>query len=235
MNFLSRLQGIFSNPQPTFRDLSEKPVWVDALIVLLVALVVFSYLVGPYAQKESLQVMKNNVKLQERMGKERFDQMINRMEHPTKASAILRTFILSPITFVIGFLFSSLVILVLGRLSSTEGKFRQVFSALLHANFIDKILGNALRLVLVLTRKSVMQTTTSLAIFFPKLEVTSPAFIVLSQVDLFQLWLFGVLAYGLSAIFKTELKKALFISYGFWVLKSLLYIAFGLYTARFIS
>jgi hypothetical protein len=118
---------------------------------------------------------------------------------------------------------------------STEGNYKQVLAAVLHANFIDKILGNALRLVLILTRKSFMQTTTSLALFFPKLEVASPAFIILSQVDFFQLWLFGVLGYGLSSIFKIELKKALILSYSFWVLKSLLYIVYGLIAIRFIA
>ncbi|MBC8358966.1 MAG: hypothetical protein H8E54_08480, partial [Candidatus Aminicenantes bacterium] len=95
----------------------------------------------------------------------------------------------------------------------------------IHASLVDKILGNAIRLVLILTRKSVFQTTTSLALFFPRLDITSSAYRVLSQVDFFQLWLFGILGYGLSSVFKIELKKALIISYGFWLLKSILYIA----------
>jgi hypothetical protein len=109
-----------------------------------------------------------------------------------------------------------------------------VFSAYLHANFIDKILGNALRLVLILSRKSVVQTTTSLALFFPRLEVTSAGFVILSHVDFFQLWLFGILSYGLSHIFKIEIKKALFLSYGFWLIKSLFYITIGLLTLRYM-
>jgi len=80
-----------------------------------------------------------------------------------------------------------------------------------------------------------MQTTTSLALFFPKLEVTSTAFIILSQVDFFQLWLFGVLSYGLAIIFKIELKKALILSYGFWVLKSLFNIGISLISMRFLA
>jgi len=157
------------------------------------------------------------------MGEERFKQRIEQLENPSKV--FLRSFLLSPITFLIGFLISSLIILVIGRFSSTEGNFVQVFSAYLYVNFIDKILGNALRLILILSRKSVMQTTTSLALLFPRLETTSFSFIVLSQIDFFQLWLFGILGYGLSHIFKIDIKKALFISYSFWLLKSLFNIA----------
>lgn len=234
MNFFQRLQGIFFSPQPTLKGISEKPVWVDALIVLLVLIGLFSFLTAPYLQKDSLQIMKGNIRMQERLGEENFNRMIERLENPSQSMVILQTFGIIPISFLVGLLFSSLIILVMGRFTSTEGKYVQVFSVLLHANFIDKILGNALRLILIFTRKSVMQTTTSLALFFPRLEVTSSAYLVLTQLDFFQLWLFGILGFGLSHVFKIELKKALVISYTFWLLKSLLYIALGLIRMRYM-
>ncbi|MQY60581.1 hypothetical protein GH153_01905 [bacterium] len=235
MNLFNRLQGIFFNPKVILKAISEKPIWIDALIILLIAWTLFNYITTPYLQEDQLQIFKNNVKLQERLGEEGFNRMIERVENPSQTSIILRNLVLNPGGLLIGFLFSSLIILAIGRMFSTEGNYKQIFSAILHANFIDKILGNALRLVLILTRKSVMQTTTSLALFFPKLEVTSPTFIILSQVDFFQLWLFGILGYGLSSIFKIELKKALILSYTFWVLKSLLYIALGLLGTKFMG
>lgn len=228
MNIIERIQGVFFSPQQTFQALSEKPLWKDALILLLVAWVLFGYIIGPYSLKDNITFMEDNVRLKERLGEERFNQALENLRNPSTASKIVRPFVLSPLSLLIGLLISSLVLLVMGRLTSTEGKFIQVFSAYLHANFIDKILGNALRLVLVLLRKSYMQTTTSLALFFPHLEITSPAYIILSQVDFFQLWMFGFLAYGLSAVFKIPLNKALFLSYGFWLLKSLLYISVGI-------
>jgi len=235
MNLFNRLQGIFFNPKVTLKAISEKPIWIDALIILLIAWALFNYITTPYLQKDTLQLLQSSDKLQERMGEDRFNEMIERTKNPTKASILLSNLLFKPGGLLVGFLFSSLIILAISRMFSTEGNYKQVLAAILHANFIDKILGNALRLVLILTRKSFMQTTTSLALFFPKLEVTSPAFIILSQVDFFQLWLFGVLGYGLSSIFKIELKKALILSYSFWVLKSLLYIVYGLIAIRFIA
>jgi len=234
MNLFNRFQGIFFNPKLTLKAISEKPIWIDALIILLIAWALFNYITTPHLQKDTLQLLQSSTKLQERMGEDRFNQMIERLKNPTKASVLLSNLLQKPGTLLIGFLFSSLIILAMSRMFSTQGNYKQVLSAVLHANFIDKILGNALRLVLILTRKSFMQTTTSLALFFPKLEITSPAFIILSQVDFFQLWLFGVLGLGLSSIFKIELKKALILSYSFWFLKSLLYIAYALISIRFI-
>jgi len=234
MNLFNRFQGIFFNPKLTLKAISEKPIWIDALIILLIAWALFNYITTPHLQKDTLQLLQSSTKLQERMGEDRFNKMIEGIKNPKKVSVLLSNLLQKPGTLLIGFLFSSLIILAMSRMFSTQGNYKQVLSAVLHANFIDKILGNALRLVMILTRKSFMQTTTSLALFFPKLEITSPAFIILSQVDFFQLWLFGVLGLGLSSIFKIELKKALILSYSFWFLKSLLYIAYGLISIRFI-
>ncbi len=235
MNFFNRFQGIFLSPQQIFNSISQKPIWVDALIFLLIAGALFSYLSAPYAQKDQVQLLKNNVKLQERLGEERFNQTIERLENPSKSGIFLRSVLLSPITMIIGFLFASLIIMVLGRFTSTEGNFIQILSVYLHANFIDKIFGNAIRLFLIFTKKSMMQTTTSLALFFPRLEFTSPAFIILSQFDFFQIWMFGILGFGISSILKIDLKRALFISYGFWALKSLFYIAITMISMQFLG
>lgn len=234
MNFLSRFQGIFFNPQQTFKILAEKPVWKDALIILLIAWALFSYVIAPYSIKDNIQIFESSTKLRERMGEDRFNQRLEGMNNPNRTWSLIQKFLFAPAGLAIGFLISSLLLLGMGRLTSTEGKYVHVFSAYLYANFIDKILGNALRLVLIIGKKSVMQTSTGLAIFFPHLEVTSPTYMMLSMVDFFQLWLFGVLGFGLAYIFKIELKKALFISYGFWLLKSILYVAMGLFFMQFV-
>lgn len=224
MNFFNRLQGVFFSPQLTLKSVSDRPVWVDAFIVLLILVAIFSYIVVPYAQKDQVQAMKNNVQLQERMGREAYERYLERMENPSPAMKIGARFIFPILANLVGIFFPGLIILLIGRMFSSEGNYKQVLSVYLHAGFVDKILGNAVRLPLILIRKSVVQTTTSLAFLFPKMETTSLGFRVLSQFDLFQLWLFGILAFGLSAVFKINLRKALVISYGFWLLKSLLYV-----------
>ncbi|MCK7522377.1 MAG: hypothetical protein MZV64_34235 [Ignavibacteriales bacterium] len=51
---------------------------------------------------------------------------------------------------------------------------------------------------------------------------------MLTQIDFFQLWMFGILAFGLAAIFKVSLRKALVLSYIVWFLKALANIGIGL-------
>jgi len=235
MSLFNRFQGIFFSPQPTLKGISEKPIWVDALIILLIASAVFAYVIAPYSNQDTLKAMKDNVKLQERLGKERYEASIKSLENPSQISTILRSVVWSTLGLAVGLLISSLFLLIIGRLVSTEGVFIAVFAVLVHANFIDKILGNSVRVALILTRKSVIQTTTSLALLVPNADFTSIPFILLSQIDFFQLWMFTVIGYGLSFVFKIPTKKAMVIAYSFWFLKSLLYIGMLFLSRSFLG
>jgi hypothetical protein len=234
MNFFNRFQGVFFNPQSTFKSLAERPVWIDVLVVVLIAFMIFAYLIAPYQQKDQIKIWENSTKLRERMGEENYQQRMETLKNPPKWQKIIGV-VLAPIGLLVGLLISSLVILLMGRMGSLEGKYVQVFSALLHANLVDKILGNALKTFLISSKGSVVQTTTSLAMLFPNLDISSPAYIILGQFDFFQLWLFGILGFGLSAIFKIPMKRAVFISYLFWLIKSVLGVALWFISMSFVS
>lgn len=235
MSFAQRLSGVFFDPKNTFTRLAAKPVWVDVLIFLVVVGVIYSYLIAPFMQKDTIAMMKDNVRLKELMGEERYNARLRQLENPSTSTKYLNLFLISPVMLLVGIFLSSVVLLVFGRFFSSQGNYRQVLAAFLHASLVDKLLGNALRLFLVMMKKSVFQTSTSLALIFPSLSFTSPAYVVLSQVDFFQLWLCGVLSFGLAELFKISSKKALLISYGFWLLKSLLSIGFGLINLKFLN
>jgi hypothetical protein len=234
MNLFKRIEGVFFNPRPVFDGLAAKPAWVDALVVVIVALIAFNLVVAPYMQKDQLRLMKDNSVLKERVGAERYDKMIQNMENPSDRSRIIQTFVTTPLFYLIPLLLQALILLILGRFLSPQGTYVQVLSALLHASLVDKLFGNAVRMVLALTRKSLMQTSTSLALLFPRMEVTSTSYIMLAQVDFFQIWLFGILAFGLAAVFKIELKKALFLSYGVWFLKALVNVPLAMISMSFL-
>jgi len=234
MSLFKRIEGVFFNPRPTFEGLAAKPVWIDTLIVVLIALIAFNFIILPYMQKDQLSLMKDNAALKERLGEDSYAKMIARTENPSSSGRIVQTFVMTPLFTIAALLLQSLLLLIFGRLLSTQGTYVQVLSALIHAGLIDKLLGNAVRLVLALTRQSVMQTSTSLALLFPRMEVTSTPYIILTQIDFFQIWMFGVLALGLAAIFKIKPGKALALSYGIWFLKALANIGIGLIGMSFL-
>jgi|WetSurSiteA1Bulk_404760.scaffolds.fasta_scaffold37740_2 hypothetical protein len=234
MNLFKRLDGLFFSPRPTFEGLAAKPVWIDAVVISLVALVAFNLIIMPYAQKENLALLKDNAALRERMGEDNYAKMIEATANPAPSRRIIQTFVMPPMIFILGLLLQSLLLLIPGRLGSTQGTYVQVLSALAHAGLVNSLLGNAARLALILTRQSVLQTSTSLALLFPRLEVTSTSYIMLTQIDFFQLWMFGILAFGLAAVFKIKMGKALALSYGVWFLKALANIGMGLVAMSFL-
>jgi hypothetical protein len=234
MSLIKRIEGVFFSPRPTFEGLAAKPVWVDTLVVILLALIAFNLIVVPYMQKDQLALVKDNAALKERLGEDSYAKMIERAEHPSKASRIIQIFVTTPLFYLAALLLQTLLLFILGRFLSTQGTYVRMLSALVHASLIDKLLGNSVRLVLALIRHSLMQTSTSLALLFPRMEVTSTPYIMLTQVDFFQIWMFGVLAFGLAAVFKISVKKALILSYGLWLLKALANIGIGLIGMSFL-
>jgi hypothetical protein len=227
MILFSRLIGVFFNPKDTFKHLSEKPVWVDMLIVLLICVTIYAAVIAPYIPDDQIKLLESDAERRAEMGEDAFNRRMEFWKDPPLMVTITGI-IMQPVSLLVGFLIQSLVILGLGRLTSMEGKYIQVFSSFIHANAINLVLGNALRTFLILSRGSVFQTSTSLAIFFPRLETMSPAYLVLTQVDFFQIWMLGIFGFALAEIFKIGLKKALLLSYGFWLMRGLFFIALGL-------
>ncbi|MCK7518598.1 MAG: hypothetical protein MZV64_13200 [Ignavibacteriales bacterium] len=236
MSLFKRLPGVFFEPRPTFEGLAARPVWIDALVVVLLALIAFNLVIAPILQKDQLSLLKDNAALKERMGEDSYAKMIDRTEHPSPAGRIMQTFVITPLYLPRRPSCSRACSCSSWAASSRpRGPTSRSWPPWSTPTSSTSCSGNAVRLVLGLTRGSLMQTSTGLALLFPNLEVTSTPYIVLAQVDLFQLWMFGVLAFGLAAIFKISAKKALILSYGLWFLKALVNIGMGLIGTAFLT
>lgn len=233
MSFGRRLVGTFFLPGRTFRAIAERPLWVDALIFILILISLYTYVIFPLGQKDNLRSLEDNAaKLRNKWGESGYTGEVQRIRGQNRS---LDAFLVTPLTYLFGLLFSALIVLGMGRLVSTQGNYLQVFSALLHANFIDKLLGNGLRIFLLTGLGSAVQTPTSLSVFLPRPDVMSTAYALLGQVDLFQIWMFWLFGIGLAAAFKITLKKGLVISFVFWLLKSALAVTLVIIRTRWIE
>jgi hypothetical protein len=235
MSLLQRFPGVFIAPTSTMNAVAERPKGRGALILVLVAVAVFAYIAAPYGAQDQLKMMKDNVKMKDRLGEDRYNEAIAALEHPSPARTAVMSFVGAPVIQAIGFLLGAVVILIIGRLVSTQGAFAPVFAVIVHANFIDKILGGAVRTLLYTLRGSVMEASTSLALLAPKAEITSTSYILLSQIDFFQIWMYGVIGLGLAAVFKITVKKGLAVAFSFWAVKTAIFVAFGFLFRSFLA
>jgi hypothetical protein len=233
VSFGRRLVGTFFLPGRTFKALAEHPLWVDALIVVLILVSLYTYFIFPYEQKDNLRSMEANAaKLKGKWGESGYAGEVERIRNQSRS---LHAFLVTPLTYLFVLLFSALIVLGIGHSVSTQGSYLQVFSMLLHANFVDKLLGNGLRLYLISGRGSAFQTPTSLAVLLSRPEARPITCTLLGQVDLFQIWTFCLFGLGLAAAFKIRLKKGLIISFALWLLKSALAAAIVILRIRFVQ
>jgi Yip1 domain len=233
VGLVKRIEGVFFSPKSTFEGLAARPAWIDALIFVLAALITFNLIIAPFMMRDQLERDKNSPVLREKLGEELYQKRISALENPSRLSVAGQTIVYNVLSFILAMLLQALFLFVGARYFSTQGTYAQILSVLLHANVVDKFLGNAVRLTLVLSRQTLTQTSTGLAMLFPKLDSMSMPYIILNQIDLFQLWMFGILAVGLSAVFKVRFRKALALSYALWLLKAAVNIGLGLITSGF--
>jgi hypothetical protein len=233
MGLVKRIEGVVFRPKPTFEGLAARPAWIDTLVFVLAALITFNLIIAPFMMRDQLERDKNSPVLREKLGEEIYQKRISALENPSRLSVAGQTIVYHGLTFIFALLLQALVLFIGARYFCSQGTYVQILSVLLHASVIDKFLGNAVRLILILSRQTMTQTSTGLAMLFPKLDSMSMPYIILNQIDLFQLWMFGLLAIGLSAVFKVRFRKALVLSYALWLLKAAVNIGFGLITLGF--
>jgi len=228
---LRRFFGVFFRPAATFRFLAGRPLWVDALAIVLAAGAAFSYCVFPFAQQDRLQTFKkSSAGFIEKHGEQQYAVAMARIEDKSRA---LDAFVVKPLIALTGFLFVSLIALSAGRAAGRSGYYLQVFSCFIHASFVTTILGNAVRLALVTARRTTLRASAGLAIFFPGLPAVSTVYAALTQVDFFSLWTYGLFGLGLASAFKVSAGKGLAIAYALWVLRCLAGFAFVVVGQRF--
>jgi hypothetical protein len=225
VSFLRRLAGVFVRPADTMRSLADRPVWVDALLVVLAAGAVYGYLVFPFVQQDRLRVFEGSASgFIEKHGEQQYADATARIAGESRT---LDTLVVRPLISLTFFLFTSLIALGAGRGLTGRGNYLQVFSCFLHAGLVSAVLGNAVRLALVRSRGTALHLSTGLAALFPDIPASSAAYAALSRVDVFGLWMYGLFGLGLASVFKFGLGKGLAISYALWLFGSLAGFAFA--------
>jgi len=162
MNLGQRFIGVFTGPKEIFSGLAEKPVWLDAAIIVLLATFIFGFLIAPFSARDAADLTDNSPKMKEmlrqRMGDEGFIKYMDRIhkeaEAPSPKYKVQSGLSVGIMTLIALFL-QSILLLVLGRLvsGSVQGNYRQLLSAMFHASFINAVLGNALRYFLITAKQ----------------------------------------------------------------------------------
>jgi hypothetical protein len=196
---LARVAGVFVSPRATYADVAARPRWLGAfligsLLAIISLFVLFSTDVGQQAW------LDQQVKGAESFGRTISDQQYEGMERIAPyiryivAGAYLVFF---PIIMAI---VSGVLLGIFNALLGGDASFKQVLAVLAHAGLISAL--QTVTVAATTPLRETLSSPTTLAVFLPFLEENTFLGLLLSSIDLFQIWATLSLAIGLGVLYK---------------------------------
>jgi hypothetical protein len=209
MGTFARITGVFFEPAKTFEDIGRQPSWFLPLLLVILAGIVFTFMLGQQVGWEQVMTQERNIspKVAERMEQ----QMANVPPEQRQRATDLQAKVITPARYYsqailgppIGSLIrSALIMLIAGVMMSAGLRFKQVFAVVCFAA-LPRIVESLLKTVVVVLKKQEINIFNPLA-FNPGAFMdmaTSPKFLyaILVSFDLFTIWTMVLMAVGLSA------------------------------------
>lgn len=192
---MNNLINIIIEPGKAFEHIKEKDDWWIPFIGIVIVTIIFLWITGPAMTRIQAQQMAQ-------MG---IDREIPR-------AAELLKYILAPLAALIGFLFVSLILWFLGNSFGGDWNYIKALDLYSYSSVIQ-IIRSILNTSLLLVRGTPNITTfrdlnvaTGLNLFFSPENPKLYAF--LSGIEVFSVWQFILIAYGISEITGISKKKA---------------------------
>ena len=196
-----RLAQVVFSPGALFERLREKPVWLGALLTLVVLSVAANLLIPEELIRQAvMEQMPDNADP-------------SAVETALRVAGILR--LIGPIVFppLLAVFLAAVVLLIYNLIAGGEASFAQAMSATSHVLFIPT-LGGLLTVPLMLAAGDV-QVTLGLHLLMPGLDSESFAYNFLHGLNLFGIWAAVVLGIAVSRIYRRRSagsSMALFLS-----------------------
>ena len=196
--FVARLLGVFFSPAETFEDIARKPTIWAPLLLLAVVQGAFLYTTAQAQGQDTAAITENSSFLQ-RLPEEQRAEIVEQQRNPSPARRLISA-VVGPVFVIVIMLFFTLLYWGAGNLLGGQPTFKKVFSMVLFASMIALVVGQLVKLPLILAKNTVAGVTFSPAMLMPDLEVTSTQFRLWSFFDLFALWGTVVTGIGLAKV-----------------------------------
>jgi hypothetical protein len=213
-----RIIGVFISPNETFASIARQPDWVvPLLIILLVALaggIVFAQRMDFGAPiREAMEERKD-------LPPDAADRAVRIGSSVAKVASYL-----SPVISGVVLLIIAAVLLLAFRLMGGEGNFLQAFSVTVYA-WMPGVIKSIIMTVIVAVRSNVSALDLPILVrsnlaFLVSMKEHPMAFVLLSSLDIFTVWLLALLIIGFSYVSKFSKAKSAAIVITLWVIGSL--------------
>jgi len=219
---------IFLAPGRAFARLKEKPNWLIPLIVVLVFNMLFVFVSSHYVdwgkqRQAALERMRDR-----NMPQEQIDKATEGMDkfYSSPAMRFGVPVVSTLLVGLIALLFLAVIYNVSLPLFGGTSDFKRMWAIVCNASLVA-VPATIVRGLLVLLKRSA-EVTTSLALAAPGLK---QGFLkaLLTQLDIFDLWKFVLIAIGLTVVFGAKNSKAYTLVFGLWIVVVLVLSLLGMH------
>jgi hypothetical protein len=222
---------IYFSPSRAFERLKEKPSWLVPLILVLVFNILFSLLASHYLDWNKQRQAALDQMRARNMSEEQIQKATEGMDkfYSSPAMRYGMPAVSALVVGIIAMLFLAVIYNVSLPLFGGSGDFKRTWAVVCNASLVA-VPAAIVRSVLVLLKRSA-EVTTSLLAAAPNLKHGFLAGL-LSQLDIFDLWKFVLVAIGLTTVLGIKKGKSYTLVFAVWVVVILLLSLLGMTAAR---
>lgn len=200
MNLGQRLAGMFTSPGKVFASLRQHPVWLDVLLIAIVAGVLTFLPIKGLVQRDSIEQGIERIEKMDNLNAEQKEQAIERqremMEGPVFTGFAFGGAIIG--TPVMLFIWALLIWLCFGFMAGGDMTFKRSLAAVGHLNILF-IAVAAIKIPMMVMKESV-HVATSLALVSPDPDPRSVIYSALDSFDFFTLLILAVTAMAMPRL-----------------------------------
>ena len=212
-DIIKSLGGIIRAPGNTLGNLMKEKKWLPLFLLILLTVALYT-----------------NITLSLRMNKAAENPWVSEyfpgeqlVDFQSDITLLKRIMVTSAALFgiTLNFIIGAFFLYLFFGIAGSEGYYTHFFTLVVNASLIDTLLP-LVRDVFSIFLKINLGAITNLLILFPSLKPLSLDFWLVSQVEFFFIWYLVAIAAGVSVFAGMKLKKCLFISFLYFLFKSVI-------------
>ena len=221
INFLKNIKGIIVTPGQTLGKLMDKKQWVASFILIIIAILIFTYISTPFDIAKGSELIKNST-----LAEHFSEDQIENIEHISNLNRIMASIWASFISILVLIVASFFTYLFYG-IGKAEGLYINYFSLVTNASIIDMLIPRLIRTLSLLFLNTNIAAYLNLSTLIPAHTSYSLSFLIFSQIDIFSIWYLIAIATGVAVFSKISFKKSIFIAILYFLFKSITKISFS--------
>lgn len=206
-NWPQRILGVILEPIKTFQEIAADPRGLIPIIIVLAINLILAVWMLPQVKEATAEALKQAPN----MGPEQIKAALKWTGISTMIGAVV-----APILI---WLVQAALLALFNQISLGEAKFKQLFVVAFYA-WIPAFIGGVIKSIMVgvMGLKKAMAISTSLALLLPRSTDSGFIYMLLSKIDIFNVWSLILLVLGGSLAMKKESKKVALYIFGIWLI-----------------